>query len=245
MKTEIERRYLKNTELRLEGDEAPIISGYAAMFDVWTDIGGMFKEKIAKGAFKKTIKDGDIRGLWNHDPNFVLGRNKSGTLELKEDSKGLRYDIKPPETQWARDVTASIKRGDVDQSSFGFRVIQSEDDYDKDTRILKEVMLFDVSPVTYPAYATTTAEVRSAFAKTKNADDREAEENAEKLESLLTKLRSGDELSEDDKSLLRYLSEVSEPGDHSDTIKPVNIHLKGTTAELLSRYKTLTFKGDK
>lgn len=252
---EIERRYFKSTTFQPEGEdeieftavelrldeEKPKITGYAARFDIWTDIGGWFKEKIAPGAFKKTIKDGDVRGLWNHDPNFVLGRNKAGTLSLKEDDKGLLYEITPPDTQWARDLQVSIKRGDVSQSSYGFNVVASEDNHDNDERVLTEVRLWDVSPVTYPAEPSTTSEVRSAFGKTdKTAEEREAEENAERLESLLKKLRSGDELSKDDLTLLRYLSEVSEPATvHSDTLKPVNSHLLSPTQVLLGRFDTI------
>jgi len=257
---EIERRVTKNTELRLEGDTKPKITGYAAIFDVWTDIGGMFKERVLRGAFSKTIKEGDVRGLWNHDANYVLGRNKAGTLSLEEDKKGLRYEINPPDTQWARDLMVSIDRGDVDQSSYGFKVVQSDDNYDDYTRTIKETTLFDVSPVTYPAEASTTSEIRSLF---KKEDKREADEHAEKLESLLTKLRSGDELSSDDLSLLRSFLPTSEPDEttlnkepiidhsiepgniHSDDTKPVERHSVDATAVILGQFEQIKLKTKK
>lgn len=148
-----------------EGDKTPKIVGHAAAFDkLSNDLYG-FREKIARGCFAKTIGKDDIRALWNHDPSYVLGRNKSGTLRLAEDDKGLAIEIDPPDTQWARDLMVSIKRGDVNQMSFAFRTISDKwEDMDKKTaiRTLLEVDLRDVSVVTYPAYPQTDVKVRSA-----------------------------------------------------------------------------------
>jgi len=161
---EMERRCLPTSELRvgIENDK-PKIVGYAAVFNTWADIGGWFRESIRPGAFAKTIRENDIRALMNHDPNYVLGRNKAKTLSLREDDKGLAVEIDPVGATWANDLMASMKRGDVSQMSFGFNVNKQEVDYDKDERVLVDVTLFDVSVVTYPAYPTTTAQVRSAF----------------------------------------------------------------------------------
>lgn len=165
---EMERRAFTVTELRVadtEGNPAKI-TGYAAVFNsLSVDLGG-FVERIRPGAFAKTIKSADVRALWNHDPNYVLGRTKSGTLKLEEDSKGLKIEIEPPDTQWAKDLVTSIKRGDVDQMSFGFRAITDEwtKDGGKQIRELIEVELFDVSPVTYPAYPKTKVAARKALA---------------------------------------------------------------------------------
>lgn len=153
------------TEIRTEGDP-PKIVGHAAVFDKFSESFGMglYKEKISPGAFKKTIKEADIRALWNHEPIFVLGRNKSGTLILKEDDIGLWVDIDPPQTQLVRDlVLEPIKRGDVDQMSFAFWPVKEDwqSDGDNLTRDLKEVHLFDVSPVTFPAYPQTDVQVRT------------------------------------------------------------------------------------
>jgi hypothetical protein len=165
MEHEIERRTIDLTEIRLiaEGDQKPLIRGYAAVFDKFSsDLGG-FIEKIARGAFQKSLKSDDVRALFNHDANYVLGRTKPGTLRLSEDDKGLAIEIDPPDTQWARDLQVSIDRGDISQMSFGFRVVA--DDWKHvngkpSERTLTEVRLFDVSPVTFPAYPQTTVKVR-------------------------------------------------------------------------------------
>ncbi|MFA4973653.1 MAG: HK97 family phage prohead protease [bacterium] len=164
---EMERRDFPISELRISGDDkAPKITGHAAIFDTLSlDLGG-FKEKIAPGAFKKTIRNGDVRALFNHNPDYVLGRTKSGTLKLKEDQTGLAISIDPPDTGFARDLQESIARGDIDQMSFGFRCIKDawENQEGKNSvRTLLEVELFDVSPVTFPAYPQTDVNVRSAF----------------------------------------------------------------------------------
>lgn len=160
----IERRAFPLTEIRMiEDNNAPKITGYAAVFNELSEDLGGFREKIAPGAFTKTLQTADVRALWNHDPNFVLGRNRSGTLSLQEDERGLRIEITPPETQWAKDLITSMKRGDVDQMSFGFRTVLDDwETKDKENiRILKEVELFDVSIVTYPAYPQTSVQARS------------------------------------------------------------------------------------
>jgi len=150
-------------QFRIDPENKKII-GYASVFNQWSEDLGYFKEKVKRGAFKKTIQEADVRALFNHDPNFVLGRNKSGTLELEEDKKGLKIEIDPPDTQWARDLLVSMERGDINQMSFGFKTIKDkwdESDPKEITRELLEVELFDVSPVTYPAYPQTSAQVRS------------------------------------------------------------------------------------
>jgi HK97 family phage prohead protease len=154
-----ERRFVV-AELRADGDK-PKITGYAALFNAVTDL-GMFREQIAPGAFSASLaKPDDVRALWNHDPNIVLGRNTAGTLTLSEDERGLRIEIDPPDTQWGRDAVTSIRRGDVSQMSFGFFTHRESWDYEQNMRTLEEVELFDVSPVTFPAYADTTVAVRS------------------------------------------------------------------------------------
>jgi len=160
-----ERRYFDATDIHMEtrADEdgkesSPVISGYAAVFNEQVEFAGwQFREQIAEGAFTKSIKEDDVRALWNHDSNHPLGRNKAGTLRLSEDEHGLKVEIDPPDTQFARDLTVSIERGDVSQMSFGFFVNREEweSDGEWDNRTILEASLFDVSPVTYPAYPTT------------------------------------------------------------------------------------------
>ena len=165
----LERRTITLKELRVidETDNGGnAIEGYASVFDSWSEeLGGEspFREKVVKGAFEETIQQDDIRALFNHDPNYVLGRNRSGTLELAEDEKGLRVRIIPPATQWAKDLLVSIKRGDITQMSFGFTVILDRWSYEDymDVRELLKVKLYDVSPVTFPAYTQTECGIRS------------------------------------------------------------------------------------
>jgi HK97 family phage prohead protease len=140
------------------------IIGYAARFNELSEEMWGMREKIAPGAFKEAIGKSDVRALWNHDPNYVLGRTKNGTLQIREDEQGLFYEVTPPDAQWARDLVESIKRGDVDQSSFAFTVdVEQWDESGNPVvrTIVKVRELYDVSPVTYPAYPTATSGVRS------------------------------------------------------------------------------------
>lgn len=172
MDKNLERRSVTLKELRIEPlqeseEKHPQIIGYASVFDSWSEeLGGCFpfREKVLPGAFSETITNDDIRALFNHDPNFVLGRNKAGTLELAEDQKGLLVRITPPDTQWARDLLVSIQRGDITQMSFGFIVLEDIwlESEGVDVRELLKVKLFDVSPVTFPAYSQTECNIRSA-----------------------------------------------------------------------------------
>lgn len=150
-------------EKRAESERQKIV-GHAAVFDVIGD-GGWFREKVAPGAFLKSIQDDDIRALFNHNPDYVLGRNKAGTLSLREDDKGLLVEIDPPDTQSARDLVISIGRGDITQMSFGFEILKEErtdgEGKEPDLFTLKEVRLWDVSPVTYPFYKQTDVSVHS------------------------------------------------------------------------------------
>lgn len=157
-----ETRTFPLSELRILDDGGkPKIVGYAAVFNQKSDDLGGFREIVRPGAFKKTILESDIRALVNHDPNYVLGRKKSGTLQLEEDEHGLKIQIDPPETSWSRDLQVSMKRGDIDQMSFGFQTIKDKWlDGEERVRALEEVRLFDISPVTFPAYPDTTVAVR-------------------------------------------------------------------------------------
>ncbi|BEP14806.1 hypothetical protein acdb102_31170 [Acidothermaceae bacterium B102] len=158
MTSAVERRFV-NSEFQVR--TLPMggvqIEGHAAVFNRYSqDLGG-FVEQVAPGAFSKTIAEADVRALFNHDPSMVLGRNRAGTLRLSEDNVGLHYQVDLPDTSYARDLATSMGRGDVSQSSFGFRVVPNGDDWsfteqDYPLRTLRELQLMDVSPVTYPAY---------------------------------------------------------------------------------------------
>lgn len=157
------------------GSDAPKLVGYAAVFDAETDIGGMFREKISRGAFKDSLSVSDVHALFNHDENIVLGRAKAGTLRMSEDAKGLKVEIEPPDTQDVRDLLVKMKRGDIDQMSFAFTmrggVQEWDDSVDPPLRVIKKIgELYDVSVVTRGAYPTTEVAVRSLedFRKTRN-----------------------------------------------------------------------------
>lgn len=152
-------------ETRAEGKRTLV--GHAAVFNQLSEDLGGFREQIAPGAFADAIGKDDVRALFNHDPNFVLGRNMSKTLTLSEDQRGLAIHIDLPDTPTIRDlVVAPIERGDVSQMSFGFSVRPGGQDWAKDdngqvVRTLKKLRLFDVSPVTFPAYPQTDVATRA------------------------------------------------------------------------------------
>lgn len=166
-----ERVYtLDAIEVRAADGEEPKITGHAAVFNRWSlDLGG-FKERILPGAFTKTLAASDVRALFNHNPDYILGRNTSGTLTLAEDRKGLAVEISPPDTQTIRDlVLEPMRRGDVNQMSFAFTVAPDGDQWREPKkagqlweRDITEVNgLYDVSPVVFPAYPQTDAALRS------------------------------------------------------------------------------------
>jgi HK97 family phage prohead protease len=151
-----------NLECRAIGEGNTLV-GYAAMFDMPShDLGG-FTEYVSRGAFTKTLKDGaDVRLLIDHD-GAPLARTKSNTMRLMEDERGLRVEAElDPANPRAAEIISALKRGDMNQMSFAFRVIRDEWSKDRSTRTLKEVRLFDVSVVTFPAYEDTVAEIRNA-----------------------------------------------------------------------------------
>lgn len=165
MPTKMERRGIPvEFRVKQEEDKPPILEGYGAVFDKLSEELWGFREKIAKGAFRETIKTDDIRFLFNHNADHVLGRNTAGTLQLNEDENGLRFEVQLPDTQFARDLAISVERGDIDQCSFGFFTEKDSwdrTDEDSTIRTLEQVSLFDVSLVTYPAYTDTSASVRT------------------------------------------------------------------------------------
>ena len=152
-----------NLEVRAEGDGNTLI-GYAAIFDSPSEP-MPFTEYVKRGAFSKTINDGaDVRLLIDHE-GVPLARSKSGTLALEEDERGLRVEAElDPSNPDASRIISAMKRGDLSQMSFAFRTIKDNWSDDRSVRELREVQLFDVSVVTFPAYEETVAELRSAQA---------------------------------------------------------------------------------
>lgn len=150
-------------ETREENDER-IIEGYFAVFNSNYEIGPGMSESVAPGAFRNTLS-GDIRALVNHDTTLVLGRNTAKTLELSEDERGLwgRIRINPNDSD-AVNLYERVKRGDVSQCSFGFDILDEETEFLEDGGVhwtIKEVKLYEVSCVTFPAYESTNIDARS------------------------------------------------------------------------------------
>jgi HK97 family phage prohead protease len=173
----IERRYTAGPNragIETRADGRPTIVGYASVFYREDDPGTEYRlwsdvvERIMPSAFDRAVKEDDVRGLFNHDPNQILGRNGAGTLRLSVDKVGLRYEIDPPDTAQAAAVVEAIRRGDVTGSSFGFlpdaNTIREERRDGKWVTIVEReaVRLFDVSPVTFPAYESASAGLRAA-----------------------------------------------------------------------------------
>ena len=158
--SESRRVAYSNLEVRASEDGTTLV-GYAAVFDSPSEP-MPFTEFVRRGAFQKTLKDGaDVRLLIDHD-GVPLARTKSGTLTLAEDDRGLRVEanLDPLNPDAAR-VISAMRRGDISQMSFAFRTIKDSWSNDRAVRELREVQLFDVSVVTFPAYESTVAELRA------------------------------------------------------------------------------------
>lgn len=158
-----------SAEIRLDDTgEQPRLLGYASVFfngtpktefRLWDDM----VERIMPGAFDKTLQEkDDVRALFNHDPSLILGRTTAGTVDLSVDKRGLKYSIELGSTTVAKDVVKHIRRKDVSGSSFGFEVTDVEHRMENKVHIreITGVKLFDVGPVTFPAYEGTEVNVR-------------------------------------------------------------------------------------
>ena len=177
---DFERRVFATTELRaVASADGPVLEGLAARYNTRSAFipdgrGGGFYEYIRSGAFTKVLANKpDVRCLFNHDPNVVLGRSTAGTLTLRETASGLTFRCLMPPTQAARDIHASVQRGDISQCSFSFMCDPADSDWDQEDvdgvrsvvrRIRNFTQLNDVSPVTFPAYADTVVSARSLVA---------------------------------------------------------------------------------
>ena len=146
-----------------ESEEGLFIEGYFSVFNSTYELWPGATESVAPGAFENTL-GGDIRALIDHETRLVLGRNKSGTLELREDSHGLWGRVKiNPNDQDAVNLYERVKRGDVDQCSFGFDIVKEDTEVRDDGSVhwtIREVKLYEVSVVTFPAYTETSVSAR-------------------------------------------------------------------------------------
>ena len=161
----IERRDWGRFELRSDG-QRPRIVGHGAVFDEETSLGAGASEIVRRGAFERTLRERkDIKALVGHSdhPADVIGSTAAGTLALVEDESGLAYTIDPPDTSSARDLVEVMRRGDVTGSSFGFIVTRQEPEkWDgRGLRQILEVDLWEISVVTFPAYAGAESQIRS------------------------------------------------------------------------------------
>jgi len=172
--SELEKRIAQQIELRAD-DGTRTLTGYAAKFNSPTGIADYFVEQIAPGAFAETIK-GDVRCLFNHQSDNVLGRTASGTLRLWEDEVGLVFEVDLPDTTLGRDVAKLVERRDISGCSFGFRALKQtwDDTTEPPGRTLEKVEISEISIVTFPAYPDTSVGLRSLEAARKEGGARKA-----------------------------------------------------------------------
>lgn len=152
-------------EVRAAEDGKPKLRGVAAVFNSEAVIGGSFREVIRPGAFTKTLTERDVKMLWNHESAFPMGSTRAGTLSLYESIRGLEVDGDPPTQGMNAGFLESIQRGDVSQMSFQFEVLKENVirvEGEMDLREVLEVKLWEVSPVTFPAYSDTEIGMRAA-----------------------------------------------------------------------------------
>jgi len=160
-KNKIVRSEYRMEDVEIGEDEEVILRGYAVVYNSDSENMGGFYEQIAPGAFRDVMGD-DVRAYLNHDENRLLGRVSSGTLTISSDDRGLYYEVKMPNTTYAKDLIELMKRGDINQSSFAFLI---GDDYWEERngetyRIITKISrLLDVSPVAQPAYPDATSEI--------------------------------------------------------------------------------------
>ena len=158
-------------------DGDPVFTGHAAVFDSRTAIGNPltwgFYEEISSGAFTKTLKEGDARFLVDHDTSKLVARISAGDLRLSEDPTGLLADADlDQEVSYVRDLTRNVEKRRITGMSFGFRVVKDDwtteevetndgNSAEVEVRTIREVELFEVSAVTFPAYEETDAALRA------------------------------------------------------------------------------------
>ncbi|ASJ21573.1 HK97 family phage prohead protease [Brachyspira hampsonii] len=156
------------------------LRGYAIVYNSLSEplYGDLFRERINRGAFTKSLLENDQVCLWGHDTRYVLGRKSSGTLILREDEKGLYFEVSMPNTTWARDLKESVDRGDIKQMSFGFKVVRENwldnketlKEYGMPIREVEEITLHEISLVTFPAYPQTNVRHKGDCPHSANED---------------------------------------------------------------------------
>jgi HK97 family phage prohead protease len=204
-------------EIRAVGDKMTF-SGYAAVFN--SDSQPLpFIERIAPGAFKRSLQSrNDVKLLWNHDSGEPLASTRSGTMRLVEDSKGLRVEAELAPTTRGKDLSILMQRGDIDKMSFGFNVQSDSWSPDGNIRTLESVRLLEVSIVSFPAYESSVAQVRSIN-----------EIEVDKLSDALLALETEDALTPDQADLLQNVIKQMTKGEKVE--EPVVEKVEETVAE--------------
>lgn len=200
------RNFDADFEVRESGDGMTFV-GYAAKFNSRSENLGGFVETIMPGAFRRSLRSrNDVKLLVNHDAGRVLASTRSGTMRLEEDSVGLRVEADLPNTSDGRDMAELLRRGDLSSMSFGFSVIKDSWSSDGTERSLESVRLFEASIVAFPAYQATEASVRAYEELATRADV-----DADDLADAILKLEEGEDLSNDEASLLKNVVEKLTP----------------------------------
>lgn len=188
-----EKRELPHStiEIRENEDGTRTLNGYAVKWEMKSHTMGWFtrfREQFKKGAFTESLNKEDQRALWSHDTSKVLGRTKNGTLRLYEDDIGLRFELDLADTTLGEDAYKTIKRGDVDGVSFGFRMKKEEwDESDPDniTRTITQADLFEISPVGFPAYPDSQVSARSEDPYKAYLEEKQQSRDKEKRSELI------------------------------------------------------------
>lgn len=174
---ELELRQIPGLEVRAEDGGAPVIAGRGIPYGEWSEDLGGFRERLLPGTFRASMADDDIRALFNHDANIVLGRKANGTLRLSENERGVFYEVDVnPEDADAMSAVARIKRGDITGNSFGF-FIEGRDDQEWEERdgmmwrTIKRARMRELGPQTFPAYPQSDVAVRSTRAVLEEAEE--------------------------------------------------------------------------
>tara|TARA_R100001443_G_scaffold116999_2_gene139474 strand:+ start:436 stop:1392 length:957 start_codon:yes stop_codon:yes gene_type:complete len=201
-KTNMEKRvYTIESRVEETEDKRDIVIGYGSIFNSRSENLGGFYEYISPSAIsQETIDNSDVRALINHDESLILARSTSGTLKLNVDEKGLKYEFDIPETSYGKDLAINMKNGNITQSSFAFTVAENGDEWSTDENgndvrtITKIDKLYDVSPVTYPAYRMAESDLVIAqrglacYKETQRKEDEEKDLVARSLAKLKIEL---------------------------------------------------------
>ena len=200
----IERRNI-STEFRAIGRKIVGMIPYNSLSE---DLGG-FREIISPGAFRRTLEaKSKVLAFWDHNTGMPLGSTEAGTMKLVDSLQGLHFEIDAPRSSWGEDSLESVRRGDITGCSFGFNVIKDDWETESDQRIrhLREVELFEISVVSFPAYPGTKVNVRNKHVqlyanngRVKKMDDMNLREERNRVLEELRKLNDFNELSAEDK----------------------------------------------